>query len=240
MPNFESQIEVPKPFFERIQEQEVELFPEFLEKPSESIDLSLRVPSKPKASLEVISPDNRRYMYFSPSWHFRHELITEEIVKKFIENKNLKMLSVGAGPAYLERFLVYLGMDRNNITLADEDPIDIPEGFDAKIFDMRSEWPDFEGKEFDLILFPEVPILDDVSMKKFLLTDEENIETYTALFGEALKHLRVGGEIRMTGNNLPDQVLEKVEENLRNAGHVISIDKLAFPIIVKKEITKET
>jgi len=110
------------------------------------------------AEEDVYIPTQNKYAYFAPSWHFRHELLTQELVNDIRKNKR-QVLSVGSGAGYLERFLVkILGVKMEQITLSDKHQV-MPEGFERFTFDMYGKWPDF-GKQFDYVLFPESALLN--------------------------------------------------------------------------------
>ena len=59
------------------------------------------------------------------------------------------MLSVGAGPAYLEKLIVRrFGVEKESIELADFPKAVLPGEFVSHRFDMHEEWPSF-SEPFD-------------------------------------------------------------------------------------------
>ncbi len=126
--------EQTKSFVDLVRSLEVGMFNEF-----EGMDLYL--------------PPNNRYIYFAPSWHFKRGLVTKEIVKDIKENDRM-VLTVGSGPAFLERFLAdILAIERDKIYLSDKKEFCV-EGFKGYMFDMYGKWPKFR-ENFDYVLFPE-------------------------------------------------------------------------------------
>lgn len=111
--------------------------------------------------LEHIPQYDEGYVVFAPSHHFRtlSPLMTKDIVADLIDNKK-RVLSVGCGPAYLERLLVSrLGIRAAQITLADISDKYVPAGFEFHQFNMHQDWPNL-GKHFDYVIFPESPLIN--------------------------------------------------------------------------------
>jgi len=216
--NFEPTAEQPKPYWKQMRELETQLFPEFKDE-----------------DFCIDSPETNNF-YFAPSVHFKKDLITEADVEKFKNDPQRKMLSVGSGPAYLERLLVNLGINKNNIVLADIESRDLPKDFKTKIFDMFGEWPEFEDdQKFDLIIFPENP-----SINVHYDYGDERIQAFTSLFIKALQRLKPGGEIKITGNPNREEVTEKVERKLKKAGYNVTVQNFSDKgkgslIVVKNE-----
>ncbi len=103
--------------------------------------------------MNLYAPLDDSYIYFGPSWHFKRGLVTKGIVEDIKENGRT-VLTVGSGPAFLERFLVdRLDVEKDNIYLSDKEEFCV-EGFKDYVFDMYGEWPSF-GQKFDYVLFPE-------------------------------------------------------------------------------------
>ncbi|MBN1779155.1 MAG: hypothetical protein JW816_02980 [Candidatus Buchananbacteria bacterium] len=151
------------------------------------------------------------------------------------------MLSVGAGAAYLERLLVHLGVNKDNIILADVEPKHLPDDFQIKIFDMFEEWPEFKDRQkFDLIIFPENPSIN-VHCHKY---GEPEIQTFSSIFAKALQNLKLEGEIKMTGNPTGPEITEKVEQELRKAGYNVTVQNLhptkESLIVVKNKTSPNT
>lgn len=111
--------------------------------------------------LEHIPQYDGGNVIFAPSHHFRttNPLMTEEIVADLRDNHK-RLLSVGCGPAYLERLLVSrLGVKSKQITLADISNEHVPDGFEFYKFDMHQNWPNI-GNTFDYVIFPESPLIN--------------------------------------------------------------------------------
>src|SRR5581483_6834837 len=94
-----------------------------------------------------------QHTYFSPYWHARHGLVTPELVAN-LKTKDQSMLSVGSGPALLERTLIELGVDPDKITVSDLDEKSLPKDLKIEVFDMHQTWPDSLGQH-SVIVFPE-------------------------------------------------------------------------------------
>jgi len=216
--NFEPTIEQPKPYWQQMRELEAQLFPEFKDE-----------------DYCIDSPETNNF-YFAPHRHFLKDLITEADVENFKHNPERKMLSVGSGPAYLERLLVHLGVNKDNIVLSDIEPRDLPKDFKTKIFDMFGEWPEFEDdQKFDLIIFPENP-----SINVYNHYGKERIQAFTSLFAKALQRLKPGGKIKITGNPNREEITEKVEQELKKAGYNVTVQNFSDKgkeslIVVKNE-----
>lgn len=111
--------------------------------------------------LEYAKEDDGKHFIFAPSHHFKapKPLITEEIVADLRDNQK-RVLSVGCGPAYLERLLVSrLGVKPEQITLADISDEYVPTGFGFVKFDMHQDWPNLD-RTFDYAIFPESPLIN--------------------------------------------------------------------------------
>lgn len=209
---------------EQIRDLETKMFPEF--KPAHNHN-SHQIDLEPTMHLGL------GYAAFPPSWHFRSGLITEQMVKDLIENQKT-LLSVGAGPAHLERLLVELGVNRKNIVLADKFTEFIPEGFARYRFDMFGRWPDFR-EIFDYIIFPQsiflpvgvsvpsgtvVPIgneWDEIEYnfkqgkKQYDITDQDLFKPFLI---NCLKYLEAGGQIR--GNLIQGHVVSSLTRVMDN------------------------
>ncbi|MDO8655931.1 MAG: hypothetical protein Q7K45_01720 [Nanoarchaeota archaeon] len=167
---------------------------------------------------EHVSPYGGPYVFFAPSHHFRPSipLITEEIVVDLRDNKK-RLLSVGCGPAHLERLLVTkLGVDAEQITLADISDKYVPDGFVFYQFDMHQDWPHLGT--FDYVLFPESPLINnhfsaktDFSFGTFRQPAREN-GLYTLLV-RSLKCLNTPGQSRLTCA-VPDFVKDVVKPHI--------------------------
>ncbi len=93
------------------------------------------------------------WCYYPPSFFAQNGLLDQVMLERM--KAGGKLLSIGAGPAYLERFLVGMGSNRENIVLGDLSDRHIPDGFTRHTFDAReNDWPDF-GTRFDFVIYPE-------------------------------------------------------------------------------------
>jgi hypothetical protein len=96
-----------------------------------------------------------KYVYFAPSYALRSGLLNEELLVQLFQHPDWKILSVGAGGAFLEKFLIQIGaVARDNLIVADYNSNDLPAELNAAVFDMNKPWPAL-GREFNLILFSE-------------------------------------------------------------------------------------
>ena len=160
---------------ETVHRLEVKLFPEF----------------RGRNFLDICTTDGY-YSVFLPSWHFKTKVMTSEMVEDLRANRTKRLLSVGAGPAYLEIFLTCLGIKHKQIELADIHPSNLPECFRKHYLDMHHDWPTL-GTTYDYIIFPESILLN---VKR---TDEERIDALYGLLNKCLLILKKGGEIHMNG-----------------------------------------
>lgn len=154
---------------------EVEIFPELAED-------EYAVPIKNPLS---------QYFEFTPSHHFRSQLITETILDN-LKKSDKTLLSVGCGSAYLERLLAIMGVDKRKITLGDKYPENTPPGFEFYPFDMHDKWPNF-GRIFDYVIFPE-SLCSLVRCK-----NEEYFERMAGLLSNSFQNIKPGGEVRFDG-----------------------------------------
>ncbi|MBT3817460.1 MAG: hypothetical protein HOE80_01310 [Candidatus Magasanikbacteria bacterium] len=191
------------PYWEHIRKAEQELFPEF-----ETEDFC------------IDSPETNNF-YFAPNWHFREGLITEEDIEHFKKNTEQKILSIGSGPAYLERLLVSLDIPKENITLSDINPQDLPDDFEKETFNMLEKWPTLNNEEkFDLIIFPENPSIN------VNFSGQKRIQAFVHIFSEALKNLNPDETIRITGNPNSTDLTKKVEKMLIKAGYPVIVQNI--------------
>lgn len=168
-------------------QKEIELFPEFKDK-------------------QVLADLAWRHQY-SPAYHFRVGLMNEDIVSDLKEGGRL--LVVGSGDAYLERFLVgALGVPADRIALSDREEIRT-QGFETHRFDMYDSWP--AVGEFQHILFPRSVFLGRGRQRTIPHDDAQAIEH---LVRESSAHLTTPGYARMSGY-LPDApVLTDLKQKL--------------------------
>ncbi len=195
----EPQVEQPKEYWKRIRELEMSMFPEFQEE-------------------DIHASKNINYFYFAPSWHFRSGLVSERDVQDFLSHDSKKILSIGSGAAFLEKLLVKLGINKENITLSDINPKDLPSEFKSKTIDMYSDWGDLDQEQYDLIIFPESVLLN-VRFK----IDKQRQDGLYHLILQSLKHLCENGTIRINGHSQVSENIHAVIERLKNDGYTVEI-----------------
>lgn len=188
------------------------------------------------------APDEGReeaYIYFGPAFHIRKKLVTLGIIKHMISDESVQMLSVGAGGAHLERFLVEeMGIPISQIFLSDKYVGDMPKGFTVHQFDHTIEWPREVG-EFDYIIFP-------ASINFGVYTSyngtAEVQETYDSdllvtCVENAYPHLKSGGQIRISDHVLSKQVIRDARARI-SAAHpdlrLLALRNLGDSIVVRK------
>ena len=197
-----------------VRELEKEMFPEFRDD-------------------DLLQPEGNIYFYWAPSRHFKSELMTDEVVQSLVSDDSKKLLSLGSGPAHLERLLTKLGVKKENTTLVDIDPRDVPPDFTSKIFDMYSEWTDLGDELYDLIIFPESTLFH-TNFK----TDQEIIDGAYKLITQALSHLKPGGSIRMSCL-LNDIEIETLTKRFAYEGKKVDITKTKSrnTLVIKNELS---
>ncbi len=154
-----------------------------------------------------IQKDGIRYGYFRPSHHFKTGLINNQLAHS-LRNKTCSILSVGAGAAYLERFLVkHYGVAADKFVLADIFPKQLPVGFKHLQFDMFKQWN--LDTYFDQIWLPNsmiIPFEDrNVSRKKSI---------WLELLNESTKYITIGGQVRISYQGLEQQILQEAQQIL--------------------------
>lgn len=148
--------------------------------------------------------DDGKHFIFAPSHHFEPSgpLMTEEIVDDLRENQK-KLLSVGCGPAHLERLLASrLGIDPKKITLADISDEYNTDRFTFYRFDMHKDWPELDGP-FDYIIFPESPLINlnfrgDSTFYFGKICQPHREEGLYNLLARSLDILNAPGKVRLT------------------------------------------
>ncbi len=147
--------------------------------------------------MNLYGPPNSRYIYFAPSWHFKRGLVTRRMIEDIKEN-NKMVLTVGSGPAFLERFLVdMLNIGRDRIYLADKKEFCV-EGFKEYMFDMYGKWPRFR-EHFDYVLFPESAL---------------RREGLYHILRNSLEVTKPKGQVRMDGHGFDECNLDGVKAKL--------------------------
>lgn len=191
------------------------------------------------------------YIHFFPSYHFRKGLITEKNLNDLINDPSKKLLSVGAGYAYLEKFLVYKGIKNENITLADINKDLMPQEFHTITMNMFDDWKEVLDNKYDLIIFPESVFTysdSNFDKKKFNsdnLYERNNniINLIYKLILKSIKHLKSNGEIRMTTpilySSLMDNLVDKLSTGLKQDGYNISIQSGRELLVVKNNINDQ-
>ncbi|MCX6733751.1 MAG: hypothetical protein NTX63_02970 [Candidatus Peregrinibacteria bacterium] len=152
----------------------------------------------------------KKYFYFPAGWHGKCGLVTAPMIANLQSGASL--LSVGSGPAHLERVL-HRGLGVQNITLSDIylHPRALKSGLPCHQFDMTKPWPQFE-RNFDYIIFPESfglnyksqadTITEEASIPKdfYRKGDEpfrQSFSMYTSL-SSAVRALNSDGKIMIT------------------------------------------
>ena len=191
------------------------------------------------------SPQNRRsedfspvsYAIYSPSWHIKNGLLTQDLVDDIRQN-NKRILSVGSGPAYLERLLVnHLGIKNEQINLSDNNMDVMPEGFKKFKFDMNKKWPDFE-RPFDYIIFPQSIIMTHFK------DDTEAVNDLSEILRKSLKIIKPNGHVRMDEYLMSevnsrinvDFVLDTVRAELKRDYKLSDINYDSNLIVTKKNL----
>ena len=159
-------------------------------------------------------------LLFTPNHQFDplFPLLTEEILTDLRNNRN-NLLSVGCGPAYLERLLTrQLGLTTEQITLTDVSENHVPAGFEFYQFDMFADWPKFQ-RPFDYIIFPESMGLinsrsNDSSQRK---------DDLYHIIANALDCMDEVGEIRMNGHYQLSKNTSCVSHKLSQEYHGIKV-----------------
>jgi len=165
-----------------------------------------------------------QHTYFSPYWHARHGLVTPELVRD-LKTQDQNLLSVGSGPALLERTLVELGIDPNKITVSDVDENSLPKDLKTSVFDMHETWPDTVGQH-SVIIFPESIRVN---------TQENRGEAFYNIVKRSLSHLAPGGQIRMDGYSLPSKTVEQVIKRLKDEGFDIQTEQTKELLVISLE-----
>ena len=183
---------------------------------------------------EVVNLSGSKYSYFSPSWYFKKEALPGYMVKNLLKNRNMKFLSVGSGEAYLERFLVAIGIKHEQIHLSDIG-IFPKRGFTYFQFDMHGDWPKTMPK-YDYIFFAESfcslpdPIAGTINT---LIRFKPAINAMADVLIKALAQLKRGGEIIIAGPLLNSCCLREVVRIIVSRGYnlkILHITEAHFPI----------
>ncbi|HBF13693.1 MAG TPA: hypothetical protein DDW49_09985 [Deltaproteobacteria bacterium] len=188
-----------------------------------------------------VSLDAGRYIHYSPSYFFQHNLVTPELVNQLRDNPARRVLSVGAGKGYLERFLVNVcRVGQNQIVLTDVDAQGLPAGFENHAFDMWGNWPEMSGT-FDTILFPQSIFF----RAKPELRTQEVITQYRAseLYGliqKAKAHLNEGGQLRMLVTDISADILPALTALFAAHGQIADISLTNDELLVIKNIRDQS
>lgn len=217
-------------YWEKIRKLEAETFPEFKDS-------------------DIAELEGKKYFYFSPSWHFKRGLITESDINKFSADNSKTILSLGSGPAFLERMLVKLGIRQENITLSDIDPEILPADFKSVNVNINGDWEDLKEEKFDLIIFPEsylaVSLREDsvdIDGEKFFgQLDKLNKKKEDGLYKtvvQSLKHLKDGGVIRITGHagHIDEDIVSAVTQKLAQEGQNVEIIYKRLLVEIKRKV----
>lgn len=136
-----------------------------------------------------------RWSTFKPTDHITEGLLTEKLLERLKQERDLRVLSMGAGPAYLERFFVQEGVDQSQITLNDISHENLPDDFEQAIFDFTQDWPQFE-QGFDLIIFPQ-SFSQAINWAHSVGKTTDKAALANKIIRSALEALNPGGEIRI-------------------------------------------
>lgn len=161
--------------------------------------------------------------YFTPSHHFRRGLINLEVIKRLQQGGNL--ISFGAGKAYLEQLLIKVfDIDANQVTLADKNAIDLPEGIEKHQIDMHGEWPVL-GKEYSFALFPE-SFTSLLAYKRSMKLGKNSplVEAVYNLVNRCFDILAPSGEFRVDGHCLRDDELFLIQKKLETRNIALTWD----------------
>lgn len=193
--NFERKAEKPEPYWTQVREIEEKNFAEFA-----------------GTEGEVIEAKDPRYYHFRLSYFFKAEFITEEDVQA-LRQEGKKLLSIGSGPAYLERTLQSLGVPNENVVISDISDDGLSKEFRSYVFDMHSEeWPKFEEGGFDLIIIPEA---FGVSLPRRDLPYWAKAHLLQGVVTKSLDLLKPNGELRMIDPSVNNKsVISELQKNL--------------------------
>jgi hypothetical protein len=187
-------------FVDRMKELENQMVPEFQSSLSDSI-----------------VPQDTNYLYFKPSRFGELGVFSEDDLDLFLSDRNKSMLSMGAGKGYLEKVLINMGLELNQVLVTDSDPKVLPQDLNTAIIDIHKKWS-LKERKFDLIIFPE-SLGVSIGHKTEELTGfslrSHNIRLFIKVMQEAAKHLTENGEIRISGSNLDEEALKAREEELK-------------------------
>lgn len=171
---------------------------------------------------------NGEYWYFSPTWHFSHRLLTEELLEDIRSNKR-QVLSVGSGPAYLERFLVNrLGVGTNQITLSDDASNVMPANFRSFVFDMYSTWPSFD-RPFDYVIFPESTLSNDGFPGPI-----KRQEKLLHVMRSSLSVTEQNGQVRILGELISSDQLITIRNRLKDESLSSDLSFDQYTIVIKR------
>lgn len=160
------------------------------------------------------TPGKPCYTYFAAPWFFdeRRRFMTAGVLADL--QAGAQLLSVGSGPAHLERIL-NRGFGVKNITLSDISlhPKALESGLPIHQFDMMGAWPKFDHG-FDYVIFPEsfgvsfLPIHNSTYEigKEVRYVDDDGLMTFPEVEAEAMlttlssaiRALKPRGKILMT------------------------------------------
>lgn len=155
------------------------------------------------------------YNCFAPSHFFRQGLLTNQDVER-LKEKERNILSIGSGPAHLERMLVKLGIPIENISLSDVTETNLPPGFRTHIFDMHSEiWPQLEEGPFDLIIIPEAfsVSLPSLPFDQYMRNSSIIARMLSDVIHKAVQNLKPNGELRIIDPGFYEHVMGYLERS---------------------------
>jgi len=144
-------------------------------------------------------PSGDSFLYYYSKKYFKNKIITPEMISKL--RKGAKMLSVGVGPALLERTLLAFSIPYENIDVADLElhPRIKKYPFKRYEFDMSKEWP--QTAKYDYIIFPD-SFQYGMSKRIYGFFGGTRREYYehigVEILNQAYTRLNPGGEIRIS------------------------------------------
>lgn len=180
---------------------------------------------------EIISPKETE-KYFSPSHHVSRGLVDEEVIRDLRENRK-SALTLGCGPAYLERLLVKrFGVLPSQIELVDINTQDIPAGFRSYSFDITEKWPCLD-RPYDYVFIPE----SFTCLNKYKRNgcgDSQEIAACYDLLVCSLLVLNINGQIRGDGHCYTTDELEALKHKIQNCSVPNLFQGTRKLLIVKK------
>lgn len=178
---------------------------------------------------DMIGSTETANVLFAPSHHLEKELVTVELIDRLRQDRKAQILSVGSGPAHLERYLVARqDIRKDQIVLADIDKTQLPKGFEKKIFSAIDKWPPLRRK-FAAVLFPQsftclMEKDNEATKRNTLFHRAVRREGMIHLLLSALKLTEKGGEVRGDGPSMLATDVGALRHFLRQARYGVELD----------------